>query len=427
VLDVKRLLNAVEDVAPVGAPQVMARELALSVAAEEVSFLAVDLGGRQLARLAHVRRAGADSYVETDLAAPDTRSFGRERSEEVPLPLGGYYETVLRAQQVQVEASGSRWLVVVPVSERGEAVGLLEMVLPQEPGERVLDYLRSAGHLMAFVLIANRRHTDLFEWGQRSVPLTLSAEIQRRLLPQSFTVESGPLTVAGWLEPAATIAGDTFDYSLNRDVLHLSVTDAMGHGVSSALLATLLVGSARNSRRQGLSLPETAHRANRAITEHAPSGDGFVTGLLLRIHLDSARVEVVNAGHEPPFLLRGERLQQLDLAADLPFGILPDEIYDVRELTLQPGDRLVIVTDGMLDRNAARLNLRAVLFEGRGLHPREAVRDLADAVVLASRGRIEDDATVLMLDWHGPDEHRHSNAGISIEQISPPHPQVGEG
>ena len=82
------------------------------------------------------------------------------------------------------------------------------------------------------MVIANRRHTDLYEWGQRTRPLSLSAEIQHRLLPGPQTCEAGAFTLAGWLEPAAGIAGDTFDFSLARDLLHLSMTDAMGHGVA---------------------------------------------------------------------------------------------------------------------------------------------------------------------------------------------------
>jgi len=106
------------------------------------------------------------------------------------------------------------------------------------------------------VVIANRRHTDLYEWGQRTRPLSLSAEIQHRLLPGPQTCEAGAFRLAGWLEPAAGIAGDTFDFSLARDVLHVSLTDAMGHGVGAALSATLCVGSLRNTRNGGLPLLE---------------------------------------------------------------------------------------------------------------------------------------------------------------------------
>ena len=120
------------------------------------------------------------------------------------------------------------------MTERGEAIGLLELRVPHEPaaGDAVAEIARLA-HLLAFVVIANRRHTDLFEWGQRSRRSRLSAEIQQRLLPGRVTCEAGAFTLSAWLEPAASIGGDTFDYSLARDLLHLSMTDAMGHGVGA--------------------------------------------------------------------------------------------------------------------------------------------------------------------------------------------------
>lgn len=138
-----------------------------------------------------------------------------------------------------------------PVTERGDVVGLLEMTLAAEPSIETTDAIGKVVHLLSYVVIANRRHIDLFEWGQRSRPLTLSAEIQQRLLPQSRACEAGAFTLAGWLEPAASIGGDAFDYSLARDMLHLSLTDAMGRGVASALTATVCLASLRGSRRVG--------------------------------------------------------------------------------------------------------------------------------------------------------------------------------
>ena len=95
-------------------------------------------------------------------------------------------------------------------------LGLLEFVLPVEPSEATRQALSAAAHALAFVVIANRRHTDLFEWGQRSTPYQLSAEIQRRLLPGAYTCEAGAFTLSAWLEPAARIGGDSYDYSLDR-------------------------------------------------------------------------------------------------------------------------------------------------------------------------------------------------------------------
>jgi hypothetical protein len=109
----------------------------------------------------------------------------------------------------------------------------------------------------------------LFEWGQRSVPLSLAAEIQHRLLPGSYTCEAGQFTLAGWLEPAGTNAGDTFDFSLERDAVHLPLTDAMGHDVDAAMLATVLVGALRNARRVGHDLQQQAASASKALADHA--------------------------------------------------------------------------------------------------------------------------------------------------------------
>src|SRR5690606_14154332 len=140
-----------------------------------------------------------------------------------------------------------------------------------------------------------------------SAPMSLEGEIQRRLLPSALTCEAGPFTIAGALEPAGQVGGDTFAYSLERELLHVSLTDAMGHGTDAALLAPMLVGSLRNSRRGGASILEQASMANAVLGEHS-SGDQFVTGLLLRIRLATGAAEIVNSGHPHPFLLRDGRV-----------------------------------------------------------------------------------------------------------------------
>src|SRR3954465_8130671 len=154
----------------------------------------------------------------------------------------------------------------------------------EAPDEQSLADVALAAHALAYVVIANRRFTDLYEWGQRSVPLSLAAEIQHRLLPAAYTCEAGQFTLAGWLEPAGDVGGDTFDFAMERDALHLSMTDAMGHEVEAALLATVLVSGLRNARRAGVALDEQARRANVELADHAP-GRGFVTGQVARIDL----------------------------------------------------------------------------------------------------------------------------------------------
>jgi hypothetical protein len=154
--------------------------------------------------------------------------------------------------------------------------------------------------------------------------------------------------VAGWLEPANAVGGDTFDYALDRDTLHVSITDAVGHDVHAATLATVLVGALRHARRAGMSLPEQARHANESLAAHFPLGQ-FVTGQLLRIDLGSGEVTVVNAGHPAPLRIRDNMVAEPNLEVDLPFGFQPGRSFHIQRVELEPGDRLALVTDGLLD------------------------------------------------------------------------------
>ena len=258
-----------------------------------------------------------------------------------------------------------------------------------------------AAHQLAYMVIANRRYTDLFEWGQRTVPLSLAAEIQRRLLPASFTCEADQFTLAGWLEPASQVGGDTFDFSLDRNTLHVSVTDAMGHTVESALLATLVVGALRNPRRHGASLVEQAHSAHEALLAYARPRVGFVTGQLVRVDLVAQTARVLNAGHPRPFRLRQGRAEEIELTAEEPFGAVEGASWSEQELPLEAGDRLLFLTDGMLERDAERLDIPALMLASGHLHPREAIQYLTHAVLDVFGGELPDDATSLCFDWHG--------------------------
>jgi serine phosphatase RsbU (regulator of sigma subunit) len=303
-------------------------------------------------------------------------------------------------QTTEVERGAGGTRLFAPVTNRGEAIGVLELRLPEPPDEQAVADVALAAHALAYVVIANRRFTDLFEWGQRSVPLSLAAEIQHRLLPGSYTCEAGQFTLAAWLEPSGDIAGDTFDFALGRDTLHLSMTDAMGHGVNAAMLATLLVGALRNGRRAGAELAAQAQLASEGLGDQAGWGQ-FVTGLVACIDLHEEAATIVNAGHPPPLRLRDGRVEPVALEADPPFGTVPGYQYRVQLLPLRPGDRLMFLTDGMTERNAAAVDMAALVAAGAGTHPREAVQHLTRAVLQATDGDLEDDATVMCLDWYG--------------------------
>lgn len=197
-------------------------------------------------------------------------------------------------------------------------------------------------------------------------------------------------------------------------MLHFSLTDAMGHEVNAALLATLLAAGLRNARRAGVGLAEQARLASDGLADNAPRG-GFVTGQVGRIDLRTRTATIVNAGHPLPLRLRDRRVQRVELQADPPFGTIRGHDYRVQHLPLEPGDRLLLFTDGMLERNTTSVDVEAMVASGAQMHPREAVQHLTQAIFEATGGVLIDDATAMCLDWHGgPARNRTSRSGANL-------------
>ncbi|WP_328779028.1 serine/threonine-protein phosphatase [Streptomyces canus] len=378
-LELGELLAAAEAAPPGESVDVVARDLQKRFGAQRVSFLFVDLIGQRLVRL-----AAADDEVPDQAEPIDLR--------------GSVYDSVLRSQRQQVEPAGQDGRrVITPVTNRGDCIGVLEVTL-QSVDDTVLRQVRDAAHTLAYIIVTDGRFTDLYHLGRRTTETSLAAEIQHQLLPSAPCCEAAQFTLAAGLVPADDIGGDTYDYSLDRDTLHLSITDAMGHDTNSALLATLLVGALRRARRSGCDALKQAHHAHQALLSHSR---GLATGQLLCVDLETGLCELVNAGHPWPLRLRDGIVEEVKLAVNLPFGVAAPASYRVQELQLRPRDRLILLTDGMQERGAAAADLTSVIHDTRALHPREAVRALTGAVLDACHGSLKDDATVLVLDWHG--------------------------
>ncbi|WP_405545947.1 PP2C family protein-serine/threonine phosphatase [Streptomyces goshikiensis] len=231
--------------------------------------------------------------------------------EQVPLAGSSVYDEVLRSQKLVLADGGQGQRVLAPVTNR-DTIGVLELFLTEVTAE-VLAQVEEAAHALAYILVTDHRFTDLYHWGNRTTTVSLAAEIQPQLLPTAATCEAPQFTLAGALVPVSSIAGDTYDYSLDTHTLHLSITDAMGHVVDASLMATLLVNASRGARRAGETLAE---QARQALLDHGRQSTA--TGQLLRIALDGSSAQLVNAGHPWPLLLRDGAVTEMRLAVPRP-------------------------------------------------------------------------------------------------------------
>lgn len=318
-----------------------------------------------------------------------------------------------RDQRLQIDASRRRFLV--PITEREERVGVLDVSAGEELDEAAQDHLEQVASLLAHVINGARRYTDHFERIRRRRDLSLAAEIQWELLPV-LAYTHPTFSVAGRLEPAYDIGGDTFDYAVEPASLALGISDARGHGLRAALLGSLATTALRNSRRRGESLIEQVTAANGALVAQF-GGEDFVTAALLLVDLPSGAIALVNAGHLPPLLIRSQTCRSLDVEAQAPLGMFTKTLYRPQRFDLLPGDRLVLFTDGITEATPDEGNsfgedrLAEVLLETLSIPPAEVVRIVSGAVLDHRAGQLKDDASIVILDWRGPEGGPSDGAG----------------
>ena len=314
-----------------------------------------------------------------------------------------------RSQRLTVERVASTWTIHAPVSVRGERFGVLAVEVDGEPDDGLLAIVAQVAVVVSYVVSSARRYTDVFERVRRRRRLSLAAELQWELLPvMGYDAES--FVLAGALEPAYEVGGDNFDYAVDGERLTVSVTDAMGHGLEAALLSTLVVAAMRNCRRAGEGIVEQVTVANQVLCEQF-GGDTFATVVVMSIALDTGRGHAVNAGHPQPWRHRRGSGERLALAPDLPLGLFPDSRYHAHPIEVDPGDRLVLLSDGVLeagpsaDESFGAGRFSTHLDAERAVPPREFVRRLIRRVVDHRDDSLRDDATLLCVDWSEPSDN----------------------
>lgn len=298
--------------------------------------------------------------------------------------------------------------VFVPLSEGSERLGVLELVHP-DWSDDLRPRLEPVVRILVLLLISKRRYTDVVLRSRRSEPLSPAAEMQWDLLPP-LTCSTGSVSVSGILEPAYSIGGDSFDYALNPSGLDFAITDAVGHGVGAVLLSVSAINSLRNARREGMDL-EMAYLGTGEVLEAQFGGAAFVTAQIGSLTVETGDLTWLNAGHPLPLLVRdGAFIGELRCAPSLPMG-LGGRVAEIVTEHLQSGDRVLFYTDGVVESRSpdtgelfgvdrlADLLVRASL---DGVFPAETVRRLSASIMAYNGAGLSDDATLLVIDYHGP-------------------------
>jgi sigma-B regulation protein RsbU (phosphoserine phosphatase) len=200
-------------------------------------------------------------------------------------------------------------------------------------------------------LIENARLVQAEEASRRyQQELSIAASIQQRLM--AVTIPEVPFAkLAGRNLSCKEIGGDFFDAVNTEEGLTIVLADVSGKGVSAALLASTLQGMIYSQLTAGMPLTEIVTGVNRFFT-HKHIGEKYATVVIARVR-DNGEFEYVNCGHIPPLVVSNGQVQR-PAHGNLPVGLLPDAKYESDHCQLKPGDRLVLVTDGVTEAENAR-------------------------------------------------------------------------
>ena len=250
-------------------------------------------------------------------SAQDKRNGAQPLSVEATLA-GRAFRDVTQ----HVGSTSDRLTLWTPLVDGTERLGVLELEF--DPAFAIDDDARTVCRDLAAAVaeftVTRTIYGDAYEQVRRLAPLTIPAEVQWSLLPP-LTFVSSRVAIAGGLAPATEVAGDSFDYSVNGDITHVGIVDAMGHGLEATLLATVAIGAMRNGRRSGLSLIDIVTVMDAAIAaQFGP--DKFVTAIVGELDTITGTWTWITCGHPPALVVRGGRVvKTLDQHVNAPLGL----------------------------------------------------------------------------------------------------------
>jgi len=373
-LEVTRVLD---EVPPHLVPDQLVAE-ARRVGGVAVALYVVDIDGSHLLRL-----AGSEEFPER---IDDPPALGPEIAPE---GLVAFYD------RLQAKLPGC---VAEPLWLRGRVIGLLLCV-----GSPVSDLSDVAKQGAAALELAND-YTDYIESARRRKPTSPAAEIQQNLFPPRIARIAGA-QLAGVLLPSYEVGGDWFDFVENRDGAWLAIADASGNGPTAAGLGAAALGALRAARRSGSDLEDALSLMHQTV-RRLGNPDFFVTALVARWRAPTATLTWVSCGHPPPYLVDlDDKLTALDGPEHPALGTGGDDNlqFESAHHQLQPGQRLILLTDGVIGRTTEAGGTFGVAGLRRALErtaePTAAATAMAiqQAVTDCWSEPLEDDATIVVL------------------------------
>ncbi|HEV2387179.1 MAG TPA: SpoIIE family protein phosphatase [Candidatus Acidoferrales bacterium] len=348
------------------------------------------------------------------------RQVAETRRELVVADIGE--EHPLR-EQASIVIEALRTLIAIPLERQPTIRSVDSTVVATRAGLLGVLYLDSRRPLAAFseldrqvlrslaaeaaTVVENARlFADARERERLQRELEIASEIQMQLLPKTLPRESH-LVTAGRTLACRSVGGDCYDVvELPEGMLGFVVADVAGKGMPAALLASMLMGSFCATASNGVALSELAHRVNKRVCDRTDE-QSYAT-LFYGVVSPGGLTEYFNAGHVPP-LVRRHTGELIALDSDsFPIGMFDFAEYASRTVQLEPGDFLVMYSDGVTEA----VNPESEMFGDARL--REAVKkfkgstaeELLDAVFQAVRvftaGFAQaDDVTVVVVQYHG--------------------------
>jgi hypothetical protein len=239
--------------------------------------------------------------------------------------------------------------------------------------------------------------------------LQIAREIQTWLLPGAPPQIPG-LAIAYATRPANTVAGDYYDVfprpgktnADNRVVL--AVADVAGKSIPAAMLMATFQASLKTLSTAQVPLAELASNMNRYACTNSQGGLRFTTAFLAEYDPARRTLDYINAGHNNPILRRASgQIERLDVGG-LPFGIQPEVQYQSGNVTLTPGDWLIVFTDGLVEAENARqedygeMRLMTAIEAGKMLEPSEMLKRLmAEVDLFVGTTPQHDDVTCMLI------------------------------